>query len=41
MKMLNIAINHVFVTVSITRKVFEHLALGLVFKHLPHDIGNV
>ena len=40
-----IAINHGLFQCSnirwITRKVFEHAACGLVFKHLPRDPSNV
>ena len=40
-----IAINHGLFQCSnirwITRKVFEHTACGLVFKHLPRDPSNV
>ena len=40
-----IAINHGLFLCSnirwITRKVFEHAACGLVFKHLPRDPSNV
>ena len=39
------AINHGLFQCSnirwITRKVFEHAACGLVFKHLPRDPSNV